>query len=100
MNIFLNKKIVSNYQNKFIRNYNIINSCENFYIINKNDKVIEINDLNYEKIFKNEYYIIDKTMNSIDNYSIKNNKILSSASNKVLNDLFENLYIKSKNLFL
>ena len=97
MNLFLNKKIISNYQNKFIRNYNIINSCENFYNFNNNDKVIEISDLNYENILKNEYNIIDKTMNSIDNYSIKNNVILSSASNNVLNNLFENLYNKSKN---
>ena len=97
MNLFLNKKIISNYQNKFIRNYNIINSCENFYTFNNNDKVIEINDLNYENILKNEYNIIDKTMNSIDNYSIKNNIILTSASNNILNNLFENLYNKSKN---
>ena len=30
--------------------------------------------------------IIDKTMNSIENYSMKNNIILTSVSNNVLNN--------------
>ena len=93
---FLNQKIVADYQKKFIRRYNIINSCEIFYNFNNNDNVIEINDLNFENVLKSEYNIIEKTLNTIENYSLKNNKILTSVSFNSIYYLYKNLLEKSK----
>ena len=58
LNKFLNKKIINEYQNKFIRKYNNINSCEKLITPkNNNEKIIEINELNYENILRNEYRV-------------------------------------------
>ena len=97
LNKFLNKKIINEYQNKFIRKYNNINSCEKLITPkNNNEKIIEINELNYENILRNEYNIIDKAINIIDKNALKNNKILISSSINSLNILFKYLFENSK----
>ena len=97
LNKFLNKKIINEYQNKLIRRYNIISGCENIYNFDSNKNIIEINDLNYENILINEYHIIEKVIQTIENNSIANNRILTSASFNCLNRIFKKLLEKSKN---
>ena len=97
LNKFLNKKIINEYQHKLIRRYNIIRSCESFYNLDINNNIIEINDINYENILKNEYHNIEKVFKTIENNSLKNNKILTSASYNCLNNIFKKLFEKSKN---
>ena len=96
MQHFLNKKIINNYQNKFIKRYNLINSCKDFENFDKKIDAIEINEENYEIVFQNELKIIETTNNKIEKNCLKKNKILISSSVNVLNHLFKYLFSKSK----